>query len=267
MKLKEKYGSVALVAGASEGLGAAYARALAREGFELILLARREEQLQKMALEIQDKYRVKVTCIRCDLSEPNATDQVLLSVGSIEVDFFVYNAALPFIGSFLNFPPPCQVSMTATNMVTPLKLVHHFGNKMVAKGRGGMVLMTSLAAFQGSPFITTYAATKAFLLTLAEGLWFEWKSKGVDVIGCCAGATATPNYINSRPARLGWFRPQVQSPEVVVTECLKKIGKAPSIITGRSNRIASFFMRKIFSRTMAVNTMGRATKKMYSIDY
>lgn len=266
MKFNDRYGSVALVAGASEGLGAAYAYALALKGFELMLVARREQPLQKIAIEIREKYGVKVTCISCDLSEPDALEKILYLLGSTEINFLVYNAALPFIGPLLQLHLDDQVKMATTNMITPLKMIHHFGNKMVVSGKGGIVLMTSLAAFQGSPFIALYSATKAFALTLAEGLWFEWKSKGVDIIACCAGATATPNYINSNP-KFGLFRPQVQSPEDVVAECFKKIGKTPSLITGRGNRIASFFMQKIFSRKRAVSIMGTTTKKMYRINY
>ncbi len=261
--LKEKYGSVALVAGASEGLGAAYAKALAQEGFDLVLVARREEPLKKIADETHQKYGVNVICVPCDLSQPNAMEQLLDKLGSIEIHFLVYNAAMSHIGPFLDLPANNQIEMATTNMVTPLKMVHHFGEKMMTKGKGGIVLMTSLAAFQGSPFIATYAATKSFLLSLAEGLWFEWKANGVDVIGCCAGATATPNYVKSNPTKFKFFQPQVQSPEEVVDECLKKMGKVPSCITGRGNRLASFFMRKIFSKKMAVSIMGNATKKMY----
>jgi len=266
-KLKEKYGSVAMVAGASEGLGAAYAHALAREGFDLVLIARRSEQLQMSATEIQEKYGVKVSPISCDLSEPNSLQRIVNSIGSIEIDFLVYNAAQPFIGPFLNQEPGGYLKMTTTNIITPLELVHYFGGEMITRGRGGIVIMTSLAAFQGSPFISTYSAAKAFTLTLAEGLWFEWKNKGVDIIGCCAGATTTPNYIRSNPAPSGWLRPRVQTPDEVVAECLQKIGKTPSLITGWGNRIASFFMRKIFSRKLAVAIMGITTKKMYRVDY
>src|SRR5277367_3023749 len=118
MKLKEQYGSVALVAGASEGLGAAYTHALAQEGFELILVARREEPLQKMAIEIREKYGVKVTCIPCDLSETDALEKILYLLSSTEINFLVYNAVLPFIGPFLQLHSDGQMKMATTNMIT-----------------------------------------------------------------------------------------------------------------------------------------------------
>ncbi len=82
-------------------------------------------------------------------------------------------------------------------MLTPLDMLHTFGGKMLARGRGGIVLMASLAGFQGSGFLSMYAATKAFNRIMAESLWYEWKDSGVDVIACCAGATSTLNFIET----------------------------------------------------------------------
>ena len=122
-------------------------------------------------------------------------------------------------------------------MVTPLKILQHFGGKMLTDGRGAVVLMASLAGFQGSGFLSVYAATKAFNRILAESLWYEWKDKGVDVIACCAGATSTPNFNETNPAKTNFFAPKVQTPLEVATECLKNLGRRPSFITGRGNSI------------------------------
>lgn len=123
--------------------------------------------------------------------------------------------------------------------------------------------MSSLAGNQGSGFLSTYAATKAFDRVLAESIWYEWKNKGVDVIACCAGATRTPNYILSNPQKISRLAPRPQSPESVVEECLSKIGSHPSFVSGRSNKIASFLMNRIFSVKRAINIMGDTTRKMY----
>ena len=125
--------------------------------------------------------------------------------------------------------------------------------------------MASLAGFQGSGYLSVYAATKAFNRVLAESLWYEWKNSGVDVIACCAGATATQNFKNTDPEKPGFFAPGVLSPEEVVKECFKKLGKQPSFITGRGNRLASFIMQKILPRKTAINIMGDTTRKMYRL--
>lgn len=267
MNMKQKYGSLALVAGASEGLGAAYARSLAASGMDLILIARRRDELEKTSQSIRDQYKVNVMSIACDLAETNVLAQINTVIGSAHVNLFVYNAALPYIGPYLDLPAEEHIRISVVNMITPLKMVHHFGNKMMQAGKGGIVLMTSLAGRQGSGFIATYAATKAFNLVLAESLWYEWRTKGVDIIGCCAGATATPNYINSKPSRLKFFQPPIQQPEDVVNECLQKIGKMPSFISGTQNKLASFFMNRLLPRKTAVSIMGDATRKLYNIEY
>ena len=136
---------------------------------------------------------------------------------------------------------------------------------MAEQGRGGVVLMSSIAGFQGSGYLATYAATKAFNRVLAEGLWYEWKDMGVDVIACCAGATATPNYINTNPGKASPLEPRPQQPEQVAEECLHTIGKKPSFISGTGNKLVSFLMQHILSGKMAVNMMGEGMKKMYGI--
>ena len=123
--------------------------------------------------------------------------------------------------------------------------------------------MTSLAGLQGSGYLSVYAATKAFNRILAESLWYEWKNREVEIIACCAGATATPGFINTNPEKSSIFAPEILKPEAVAKECLRMLGKKPSFITGRANRFASFIMQKILPRKMAVNIMGDTTKKMY----
>jgi len=265
MSLGQKYGKTALVAGASEGIGAAFATALAKEGMDLVLVARRPEPLQQLAGFLENKYKVQIQCISCDLSDKDSITYIEKTLSGKEINLFVYNAALSYIGPFINNSPENHSMAAQVNMITPLKLVHLFGEKMLAKGRGAVVLMTSLAGLQGSGFLTMYAATKAFNRILGESLWYEWKNSGVDIIACCAGATSTPGYINTRPEKTSIFAPRVLAPFEVAEECLKKLGKQPSFITGRSNRIASFIMQKIMPRKMAINIMGDTTRKMYRL--
>ena len=98
---------------------------------------------------------------------------------------------------------------------------------------------------------------------MAESLWYEWKDSGVDVIACCAGATSTRNFVETKPEKATFLAPAVQTPMEVAKECLAQLGKQPSFIAGRGNRIASFFMQKIFPRKTAITIMGDTTRKMY----
>jgi len=265
MTFKEKYGSTALVAGASEGLGAAYAYALAARGLDLVLVARRKELLEETAWQISTKHGVKVLPVVCDLADIDATERIQTAIGNTNISFLVYNAALSYIGPFLSTNADTHTNIAAVNMVTQLKMLHYFGGKMAEQHKGGIVIMTSIAGLQGSGYLSTYAATKAFNRVLAEGLWYEWKNKGVDVIACCAGATATPNYINTNPAKASAMQPKEQLSEEVVEACLQKIGKTPFFISGTGNKLVSFLMQHIFSRKQAINMMGDSMKKVYRI--
>lgn len=263
MNFKEKYGPTALIAGASEGLGAAYARALAARGLDLVMVARRKEVLEASAAAIATRYGVKVLPVACDLAAPEAIWVILDALGSRHVDFLVYNAALSYIGPFLSTNLSTYTDIVSVNATAPLVLLHHFGREMVERKRGGVVLMSSLAGFQGSGNLATYAATKAFCRVLAESLWYEWKPLGVDVIACCAGAIATPNYLDTQPARVSAFDPPTQQPEAVVEECLRRIGRVPSFVSGRGNRWVSFLMERLMPRKTSVTMMGDALRKTY----
>lgn len=265
MSLKNKYGNTALIAGASEGIGAAFASFLAAEGFNLILLARRADPLQHLADTLSERYKVGVRCVVCDLSDEDAAEKVRNSLNGQEIDILIYNAALSHIGPFTGQTAESHGLAARVNMITPMNLVHHFGGRMVEKGRGAVVMMSSMAGLQGSAFLATYAATKAFSRVLAESLWYEWKDKGVDIIACCAGATATPGYISSKPGKASLLAPAVLQPDEVVTECFSRLGRMPSFITGRSNRFASFIMQRLLPRRVAVKIMGDNVRKLYGI--
>lgn len=266
MNFKEKYGPTALVAGASEGMGLAYAHALAARGLDLVLVARRREALEAAARSIAQRWGVRVFPVVCDLAAPDSTTRIAEAIGDRTIDFLVYNAAQSHIGPYLSTPLSTHEGIAAVNALAPLAMLHYFGRGMVERRRGGIVLMASIAGFQGTGFLATYAATKAFDRVLAEGLWYEWKPYGVDVIACCAGATATPNYIHTNPGKASRLEPAPQSPEQVVEECLRRIGKTPSFVSGAGNRFVSFLMQRVFSRRKAIGVIGDGMKRMYRID-
>jgi len=263
--LSQKYGETALVAGASEGMGAAFANYLAAEGMNLILIARRKEKLEELAAKLHNRYTIEVDSLNIDLSSENAAIQIKEAVGNKEINLMVYNAGLSYIGPFEKNSLKHHNTIARTNMLTPLNMVYTFGESMLQNGKGAIVLMASMAGFQGSGFLSTYASTKAFNQILGESLWYEWKNRGVDVIACCAGATTTPNFLQTHPAKTGFISAPLLTPEEVMKDCFKYLGKRPSIVTGGSNRLASFFMQKILPRKMAINIMGNTTRKMYGL--
>jgi len=263
MQLTEKYGKLALVAGASEGIGAAFAQQLAAKGMNLILIARRKAPLDELAAALTKQYAIQVQCIYCDLADIGAAQYIQTALNGQEINVLVYNAAISYIGPFEKNDQQFHQQISQANMVTPMNLVQMLGTSMLAKGKGALILMASLAGFQGSGFLAAYAATKAFNRVLAESLWYEWKDRGVDVLACCAGATATPNYLQTNPEKTSFFAPRVQSPEEVVQECFVHLGKRPSFVTGSGNKMASFIMQRLMPRKMAINIMGDTARKMY----
>jgi len=264
VRFYKQYGSWAVIAGASEGLGAAYAEQLASLGINLMLVARRQELLESLASQLSEKHHVQVKTLLLDLSLPTSAESIVQATQDLDVGLLVYNAAFSAVGPFHNYSLEDHMREIDTNIRTPLALTYIFGERMLARQRGGILLMSSLSAFQGSAFISNYAATKAFNILLAEGLWEEWRQRGVDVLVCVAGATRTPNYVASAPRQTGRFSDATLEPETVVSEALAALGNQPHIIPGRSNRVSSFIMRHLLPRKIAIQVMGRILKGMYA---
>jgi len=255
---KEKYGPWALVAGASEGLGAAFARALASRGLNLLLLARRLNKLESLAMELKTDYPVEVEVQSIDLSD---FIQVKNAVTGFKASFglLVYNAAFAPIGYIENIEEENLGQIVEVNVRTPLLLTKLLSSSMIANKRGGIVLMSSLAGAQGSPKIATYAASKAFTTTFAEGIWKELKKHHIDVLASCAGAISTPGF---NKASTGKDAPGTLTAEEVAEDTLNALGKGPTVIPGLTNKLAHFFMNRIFPRKWAISIMNKNTKDL-----
>jgi short-subunit dehydrogenase len=252
------------VAGASEGLGAEFARQLAARGLHVVPVARREALLGELARELRAEHGVEVRPLALDLASPDAAETLCEKTRDLELGLLVYNAALSPIGSFLEQDLSEKLRALDVNCRTPLILAHEFGRAMLPRGRGGLLLMSSMAAFQGSPLIATYAATKAFALLLGEALWEEFRNHGIDVLAFCAGATRTPNYESSQPRQVTRLAPAVMEPAAVASEALASLGRTPSAIAGRGNRLAGLLISRLLPRRLAIEIMGRNTRALYS---
>lgn len=261
---RARYGPWALVAGGSVGLGAQFSTQLAARGLNLLLVARRTEPLESLAHVLRADHGVEVRTIALDLASPDLMTTLRAQAGDVEIGLLVYNAALSPIGRFLDVPLEEKLHVLDVNCRAPIVLVHELGRAMAQRRRGGIILVSSLSGFQGSALIATYAATKAFDLVLGEGLFDELRDDGVDVLAFCAGATRTPNYEASQPRRTSLFAPPVMEPGPVVAEALATLGRAPSGIAGRANRVATFVMSRLLPRRVAVRTMGKTTRAMYA---
>ncbi len=253
-----RYGSWALVAGASQGLGAAYARALASRGMNLVLAARRRELLDRLAEELRRQHGVKVRCFDGDLASGGFTDSLRVEISDLDLGLLVYNAAHAPVGDFDAASGADLSRVVDVNVRGPVTLLHMILPAMVARKRGAIVLMSSLAGDQGSPRIATYAASKAFNRILAEGLWRELKGKGIDVVACCAGAIRTPGYA----AAAGKDAPGTLDPSIVAERALRRLGRGPLAIPGFVNKAAHGVMSRLLSRRAAIGIMAGSTSNL-----
>ena len=257
----EHYGPWAVIAGASVGLGEAFARQLAGQGLNLVLIARNHSALDRLASELRAAHGIEVRTLATDLARPDLLTAVGDFTADAEVGLLVYNAAYSTIGPFLDHPVDEHLRVIDVNCRGPMVLAHLFGTAMARRKRGGMVLMTSTAGSQGGPWIATYAASKAFNLLLAEALWDELSASGVHVIACRAGATRTPGYASSQP---GPSRVPLLDPDHVARATLDALGRKPSIVPGAFYRFSALVMNRLMPRRLAVRIMGRATRRLYA---
>lgn len=259
-EFRARYGPVAVVAGASEGLGEAFAEAIASRGLDLVLVARRAPRLEMVASRIAATHGVRARPVALDLGRPNASGLLLAEAPPGQVGLLVYDAAVSPIGEFVRVPLEEHVRLLDVNCRTPMLLAHAYAPEMAARGRGGILLMSSMAGFQGTAMVAHYAASKAYLTTLAEGLACELGPRGVDVLACCAGATRTPGFVASRPASSG---APVMDPRTVVEAALDALPEGGgSMIPGVVNRVAAGVLR-VMPRKLAVRVISRSTRQMY----
>ena len=255
LPFREKYGPYALVAGGSSGLGEAFAEALAERGLNLVLIARRKEELNSTADRLRERYSVDVKTAPANMADFENIKNIIAEL-NVSVGLLVYNAAFSPIGAFENTSEEHLALAAAVNVKTPLLLAKLLAAPMIQNSRGGIVLMSSLAGGQGCPKLAAYTATKAFNTVLAEGLWKEFRPYGIDVIGCCAGAILTPGYKQAAKSKAA---PGSMEAREVAEQTLKALGTGPVVIPGKINKIARFLMTRLLSRKAAINMMEKNT--------
>jgi short-subunit dehydrogenase len=257
-RFADRYGSWALVAGASEGLGAAFARSLASHGMNLVLIARRKNMLDALANEYRRLYHIEVLCLEIDLSMPDFLAKLQSSLSGLEVGMVVYNAAFAPVGNFDTLDLADLLRVVQVNVAGPVALVRSLLPAMIGRQRGALILMSSLAGNQGLPRLATYAASKAFNTVLAEGLWRELKGRGIDVLVCCAGAVRTPGFAKTA----GSDAPGTMNADLVVERTLQALGRGPRVIPGFVNQVANWVLSRIVPRRVAIGIMAGSTKDL-----
>lgn len=223
----KRYGSWAVVTGASDGIGKAFATSLCQRQFNVVLVARREPAMMALALELERTYGSLVCVIPADLGSAEAVNKIIEVTKDLDVGMFVSAAGFGTSGTFISNSLAVERDMVEVNCTSSMALTWHFAQRFVARGGGGIILFSSVVAFQGSAYSANYAATKAYIQTLAEGLYLELKPLGVDVLSCAPGPVNT-----GFAARAGLNMGKALTPEVIANQSLNALGKQITIRPG-----------------------------------
>ena len=236
----ERYGPWALITGASEGTGSAFALRLAAEGISSVLVARREGPLQETAAKVRAKG-VECVAVPADLSAPDAAAKIVAAVGNRDVGLYIANAGADTNGAlFLDNDIANWDALVQLNVGTTLRLAHHFGRHLRERGRGGIILVGSGACYGGLNGISVYSASKGFLLNFGEALWAELRGHGVHVLNLILGRTDTPAH-RRLMERNGQSIPSgMATSEEVAETGLAQLPYGPDYNWGQANDMAGY---------------------------
>jgi uncharacterized protein len=226
-RVARRYGPWAVVTGASDGIGRAFAHHLAAQGLQLVLVARREPVLLELAAQLQRSHGTQCVVVAADLADLESVHRLAERTASLDVGLLVAAAGFGTSGPLLNAELGVEIEMANLNCTSVLAQALHFGRRFAQRGRGGVVLMSSLLAFHGTPRAAHYAATKAYVQTLAEGLRVEWSPLDVDVIASAPGPIRT-----GFAARANMQLAQALPAEVVARVTMRALGRKTTVRPG-----------------------------------
>ncbi|MGJ3237914.1 MAG: SDR family NAD(P)-dependent oxidoreductase [Anaerolineae bacterium] len=253
----KKYGSWAVITGASDGIGKETAILLAEIGINLVLVARRRPMLEALSDHLTTHFNIQCQVVALDLSSQDAIETLITETQDLDIGLLVAAAGYGTSGSFIDLPIERETNMLDVNCRAVLTLSHHFGKRFAKQGRGGIVLFSSLVAFQGVPLSANYAATKAYIQSLVEGLHQELSPLGVDVLA------SAPGPIHSGFAvRANMQMGMALKADVVARETLRALGHKTTVQPGLLSKVMigslSFLPRPLRVRVMG-QIMGSMT--------
>lgn len=255
---QQKYGAWALVTGASDGIGKATAEELASAGMNLVWVARRRPLLESLAADLSGRFGIETQVIDADLAQAAAVERVIADSAAVDVGLLVASAGFGTSGRFVDADLNTELNMLDVNNRAVLMMAHHFGQRFVERGRGGMILMSSLVAWQGVAMAAHYAATKAYIQSLAEGLHIELAAHGVDVLATAPGPIAS-GFATRANMQMG----AALTPENVAVDTLNALGARAVVRPGLLTKFldGSLSMMPRWGRVWAMSkVMGDMTK-------
>jgi short-subunit dehydrogenase len=226
-RLKSQYGPWALVTGASSGIGEAIAIRLAESGLNLVLHGRKVDRLHQLASQISETYGVETQTLAADIGNAAGLAKIFETTEKLDIGLLVATAGYGTSGSWLNADITAETDLLRVNCEATLILTHHFSHRFAPKKRGGIILMGSLVGFQGTPFAAHYAATKAYVQSLAEALSVELKPFGVDVLSAAPGPVAS-GFADRANMQMG----ATMKPENIAVPILRALGRKQTVLPG-----------------------------------
>ncbi|MCB9032905.1 MAG: SDR family NAD(P)-dependent oxidoreductase [Chitinophagales bacterium] len=255
-KFKEKYGDVAIITGASSGIGKEFAYQIAAKGLDLILIARRKEELEKIKNDLVKSFSVNVEVLSIDLTQDGFQNEILEFIKDKNIGLLVNNAGMNCEGHFYRGSLPRNINMIKLNVEAPFILAYEVGKILTKQKRGGIIFTSSVSAFNAHPYLSHYAATKAYILSLAESLNYEFKGKNVDVLALCPGMTKSEMTKGMKEG------PMLMEAKPVVEIALNSLGKEAFVVPGMINKTQVFLNTRILNRNLSKNLMGNMLKKI-----
>ena len=257
MKKLTKYGPWSLVTGASSGIGRTISEQLAAQGLNVILVARSTEKLTDLSADLENQYGIKTKVVTADLVKSEDVNRVIDQTRSYDIGLLVNNAGKEDSGNFIDIPVENLTDSLMLNTHAPMMLSHHFARKMIERGGGGIIMLSSIVAFQGVPLITAYAASKAFDLVFGEGLAAELKPHNVDVLVVAPGFTRT----NLGEYDFSGLPLNPMRPIAIAKAILNSLGKRGMVIPGLINKFL-YYSGKFFPRRLNTFSFGSVFRKV-----
>ncbi len=248
--VRDAYGPWAVVTGASDGIGRAFAQELAAAGVHLVLVARREAQLDTVAADLRTRFGVQCRVIATDLADPLASSHMLDRTTDLDIGLLVAAAGFGSSGPLLSQLDTSEQEQVAVNCAAVLAQCMHFGRRFAARGSGGVILLSSVVAFHGTPWSANYAATKAYVQSLAEALRHEWAPRGLQVLACAPGPVGS-GFGARAQLRLG----RTISPTVVAQQALRALPRGGTVRPGWLSKLLGWSLATA-PRALRVRIMG-----------
>ena len=256
----------ALVTGASSGIGETFARELASQKTNLVLVARSQDKLEQLATELATQYQIKTTVIPQDLTVPTAGQLLYDAVKAqgLTIDLLINNAGFGDYGQFSDRALDKQITMIQLNVTVLTELTGLFLPEMKQRGKGGIINVSSIAGFQPLPYMSVYAATKAFVLNFTEALWAENKDSGVSILALCPGPTESKFFQRADfpDSFAGGDKNSMASSEEVAKQALQALNKNQStVVTGGIGNQFIVNVPRFLPRDLLVSAVEKQFKK------